>query len=471
VLLKLCPSFGRVLDERNSFVDREQVLRAVVEAVESADAANFAQVAKSAHPADIATVLAELRPAHVHKLLATLPVDDRGHLFGYLDVTTQIAAIERFSRSDLAELVLHMSSDERADLFKALREEQRESLLPALAQIEREDIRELALYPEGTVGSVMTSDYATIMPHLSASEAIGHLRQMAPDTETIYQAYVVDEARKLVGTVSLKDLIIANPQVGVDEFMDRAPIFVRAEAPREEAARLISKYDLIALPVVDGGDMLVGIVTYDDAMDVAEAEATEDFNKLGAVEELPAGFRTASVSLLYRKRVYWLVVLVFGNLVSGAAIAYFEDTIAAHLTLIFFLPLLIASSGNAGAQSATLMVRSLATGEVVLKDWTGMLLRELAVATMLGATMALAVYGIGLWRGGTQIALLVAFTMMLVVVVGSMIGMLLPVILNHFKLDPATSSAPLITSIADGVGVILYFTLATALLELPGLAT
>lgn len=452
-------------------MDREQVLMTLRAAAASTDEAVFPKIARSAHPADIAAVLEELEPERVRDLLSTMPIRDRAASFGYLNAKTQFSVAECFSRSDLAELFLHMSSDERADLFKGLDEEQREAFLPALAQLEREDIRKLALYPEGTVGAVMTSDYATLLPHLSAPEAIEHLRQIAPDTETIYQAYVVNENRKLVGTVSLKDLIIASPQALINEFMDSDPIAVRAEAPREDAARLISRYDLIALPVIDSGGMLVGIVTYDDAMDVAEAEATADFNKVGGVEELPIGLRAAPFGVLYRKRVFWLVVLVFGNLVSGAGIAYFEDTIAAHLALIFFLPLLIASSGNAGAQSATLMVRALATGDVVLKDWTGMLLRELAVAALLGATMALAVAGIGFWRGGSQIALIVTLTMLVVVIAGSIVGMTLPFLLSRFSLDPAASSAPLITSIADGVGVIVYFTLATVMLGLPAPST
>jgi magnesium transporter len=448
-------------------MDRTQVLLALRAAVSSADAARFNLIAKSTHPADIAAALTEVDPDSVHALLGSLPVHTRAELFGYLEPHVQYELAGRFSRSELTELFLHMSSDERADLFKQLDEDRRESFLPALAQVEREDIRTLARYPEGTVGAVMTSDYATVGPELSAIGAIEHLRNVAPDTETIYQAYVIDDQRELVGSVSLKDLIISAPQTHVAEFMNRVPVFVRAEAPREQAARLISKYDLIALPVVDAGNKLVGIVTYDDAMDVAEAEATEDFSKAGAVEQLPVTLKEATVGLLYRKRVFWLVVLVFGNLASGAAIAYFEDTIAAHIALVFFLPLLIASSGNAGAQSATLIVRALATGDVVLKDWTRMLSRELAVAAMLGSTMAVAVWGIGLWRGGTQIAVLVALTMLLVVIAGSMIGMLLPFVLNRFNLDPAASSAPLITSIADGVGVIVYFVLASALLEMP----
>jgi magnesium transporter len=445
-------------------MDRDHVLRALRSAVAAADEPAFVRIAESAHPADVASELKELEPRRVRGLLWRLSIGSRAAILGYLDTETQVAVAECLSRSELAELFLHMSSDERADLFKGLQEEQREAFLPALAQVEREDIRRLAFYAEGTVGAVMTSDYATLPPGLSAREAIEHLRQIAPDAETIYQAYVVDETRKLVGTVSLKDLILASPQGLVRQLMDPDPIDVRAEAPQEDAARLISRYDLIALPVVDGQRRLVGIVTYDDAMDVAEARATADFNKVGAVEELPTGLKEAPLHVLYAKRVFWLVALVFGNLVSGAGIAYFQDTIATHLALIFFLPLLIASSGNAGAQSATLMVRAIATGDVVLKDWARMLLRELAVAALLGATMAVAVAGIALWRSGPQIAWVVTLTMMLVVLAGSVVGMSLPFLLSRFKLDPAASSAPLITSIADGVGVIVYFTLATSML-------
>ncbi|HVL36020.1 MAG TPA: magnesium transporter [Burkholderiales bacterium] len=314
--------------------------------------------------------------------------------------------------------------------------------------------------------SLHLADLAALVSELPPEAGPGLLALLpaAPDAETIYQAYVIDEDRRLVGTVSLKDLILAAPQARVAELMHREPIAVRADAPREDAARLVAKYDLIALPALDAGGRLVGIVTYDDAMDVAEAEATEDFGKVGAVEQLAVSLKDASFGLLYRKRVFWLLVLVFGNLFTGAGIAYFEDTIAAYVALVFFLPLLIDSSGNAGSQSATLMVRALATGEVVLKDWAGMLGRELVVAALLGATMALAVSWLGLWRGGAEIALVVSLTMLLVVIVGSLVGMSLPFVLSRLKLDPATASAPLITSIADAAGVILYFAIATTLL-------
>ncbi|CAM2752333.1 magnesium transporter [Vibrio ordalii] len=243
-------------------------------------------------------------------------------------------------------------------------------------------------------------------------------------------------------------------------------MFVRADEDQECAAQAISKYDLLAVPVFDEQFRLVGIVTYDDAMDVAEQQADMDFHKVAAVG-FTGNLKEASVWLMYKKRVFWLVLLVFGNLFSGAGIAYFEETIQTYVALVFFLPLLIDSGGNAGSQSATLMVRALATGEVVMKDWLSMLVRELGIAALLGATMAIAVSLLGFWRGGSDIAFVVAVTMQIVVIIGCIVGMLLPFILNKFKLDPASASAPLITTIADSIGVIIYFSVATMVLDFP----
>jgi magnesium transporter len=445
----------------------QEVIFSVRDALATRDSRTFATLERHAHPADIATALSELPVENQSLLLSLASPPARATIFGYLSSELQVEIAERFDRKQLAELFLHMSADERADLYNRLPEERRESFMPALAQVEREDIRRLAAYPEKTVGAVMTSDYATLHPELTARDAIDELRRIAPDTETIYQAYVIDQDRRLIGTVSLRELILAAPDARIGDLMQTDPVFARADAPREEAARLVAKYDLLALPVINGGDMLVGIVTYDDAMDVEQAETDIDFRKIGAVSELGKGLKEASIALLYRKRVFWLVLLVFGNLFSGAGIAYFEDTILAYVALVFFLPLLVDSGGNAGAQSATLMVRALATGDVVIKDWASMLLRELIVAGLLGATMALAVSGLGIWRGGPEIALVVALSMQIVVIVGSVIGMSLPFLLSRTKLDPATASAPLITSIADGTGVLIYFAIATTVLGLP----
>ena len=310
----------------------------------------------------------------------------------------------------------------------------------------------------------MTSDYATLAPELTSRDAIEVLRREAPDKETIYRAYVLDRDRRLVGAIRLQDLILAAADASVADLMEREPLAVALDEDQEDVARKIGRYDILALPVVDADGRLVGIVTHDDAHDALQEETTEDFHRIGTVGKLTQGIRDAGVGILYRKRILWLILLIFGNLFSGAGIAYFEEMIVTYVSLVFFLPLLIDSSGNAGSQAATLVVRALATGDVTLKDWGQLIGRELLVALALGATMGLAIAPIGVARGGPAIALVVAVTMVLVVLVGSLTGMSLPFLLSRLRLDPATASAPLVTTIADAIGVVLYFSIAAAFL-------
>ncbi|WP_029007233.1 magnesium transporter [Azospirillum halopraeferens] len=447
-----------------SAVDYRLLHRAVQDCLAKGDRDSVTAFFEEQHPADTANFLGGLEQQEICAILRVLPLDVRAEVFGYFPDALQGDLARCLGRAELAELVGEMSADERADLFNRLSEEQREALLPALAQAEREDIRRLAGYAEGTVGAVMTSEYATLAPDLTARAAIDKLRLEAPAKETIYRAYVIDADRRLVGAVRLADLILAGPEERVEALMERATHAVRVDDDQEVAARRIARYDVLALPVVDADGRIVGIVTHDDAMDVAEQEATEDFHKHGTVANLTTSLKDATIALLYRKRVFWLVILVFGNLFSGAGIAAFEDLIAANVALVFFLPLLIDSGGNAGSQSATLMVRALATGDVHLRDWGRMLGREAMVAGLLGLTMAVAVSAIGLVRGGPEIALIVSTTMVIIVLVGSLVGMSLPFLLSRFKLDPASASAPLITSISDASGVLIYFAIATTVL-------
>lgn len=437
---------------------------ALAAAVADGDREHLRTLLAGLHPADLTAALDDRAPDEVWEVLSELSADDRAEAFGYLEPERQIELAQTLDRRQLAHVFRYMSADERVDLFQRLSPEQQDELLPSLAQAERDDIRRLAVYEEGTAGAVMTSEYATLAPELTASEAIERLRREAPDKETIYQAFVIDGQRRLLGTVSLRDLIVARGSARVSELMTTEVITLPVSADRDEAATLISRYDLIALPIVDAAERLVGIVTYDDAMDVAEAEATEDFDRIGAVNTLETSVRAADIQLLYRKRIAWLVILVFANALSGTGIAAFEETISAHVALVFFLPLLIASSGNAGAQAATLTVRALAIGDVQLSDWGRMLARELCVALLLGITMALAVSLLGIVRGGPEIAMVAAITMVAVVVIGSLIGMSLPFVLERFRLDPATASAPLVTSLADICGVVIYFSIASRLL-------
>ncbi len=423
------------------------------------------EAAESLHPADLAALLERRDPPAAWAVLDGLPVGRQAEVLGYLRPETQVALAADASPRRLASLVTAMDADERADLWARLPAAVREALTPALAVTEREDIRRLAAYPAGTAGAVMTSEYAVLAPQMTAREAMHALRGQAASKETIAVAYVLSPDRRLLGAVSLEELVVAPPAATIAELMRRQPPAVTATEPAPDAARLLARYDLAAVPVLDAGGAMVGIVTADDAIDVAEAEATEDFQKAGGTGGPAADLGRADVGLLYRKRAGWLVTLVFANILSGAGIAAFEDTIAANLALVFFLPLLIASAGNAGSQAATLTVRALATGEVRLADWGRLLGREVLVALALGATMAVAVAAIGFWRDGAAVAMVVATTMVVVVLAGSLVGLSLPFLLDRLRLDPASASAPLVTSIADIAGVLIYFSIAAAFLS------
>jgi magnesium transporter len=461
--------FASAAGSEGTTFDADIVARAIRDCLRENDFESVKIFLGDQHPADIAHIIDALPREEAGQTFRLLPLEGRARVLGYLDMDVQVDFAHALGRREFADIVTEMSSDERADLFNRLSPEKQEALLPALAQAEREDIRRLASYAEGTVGALMTSDYAMLTPDISAREALDRLRLQAPDKETIYRAYVVDPERRLIGSVRLQELILASPGTSIADLMERNTRSVLVSDDQEVAAREIAKYDVLALPVVDGDGHLVGIVTHDDAMDVVEQEATEDFHKHGTVGTIVTSLKDASIGLLYRKRITWLVLLVFGNLFSGAGIAYYEDTIAAYVALVFFLPLLIGSGGNAGSQASTLMVRALATGDVWLRDWASLLGREVLVAAALGGTMAVAVSAIGLVRGGPEIAFVVAASMVMIVMVGSIIGMSLPFLFSRFNMDPAAASAPLVTVIADAVGVIIYFSIATTILDIPGM--
>jgi len=398
-------------------------------------------------------------------LFQKLPMALRAKVLGYINSDDQVTLTQATPLAELAELATEMPSDERADFFNLLDESRQQLLIKLLGHQDREDLTSLLAFEEGTAGALMNTDYAVFESGISAGSAIDILRATATDKETIYQTYVVDEHHTLIGVVSLRRLIIAPPDTIIDSLIASGLVFAYTSTSQDEVARLITKYDLLALPVLNADNRLLGIITYDDAMDVIEEEATEDIHKGGSVSNLDNGINSASPFSLYRSRIQWLVILVFANIFTGAGIAHFEELIGAHLALLFFMPLLVASAGNAGAQSATLVVRGIATGDVVNRDWLKLFKKELVVASALGLTMAITVWTVGVFRTELAIATIVAITMVAVVLAGGLIGILLPLLLNRLGIDPAAASIPLITTIADVSGVLIYFTIATAILS------
>jgi len=408
---------------------------------------------------EIADRLTELDKPDRVLLFRALARPQAAAAFAHLEPQWRRTLLEDLTDDETRELLAGLPPDDRTQLLEELPGQVTQRLLNLLSPEDLKEARWLLGYPAESVGRLMTPDYVAVRPEWTIEQALAHIRAKGKDSETINVVYVVDQEWRLLDDIELRRLILAAPGTRVEEIMDHAFVTVPAHADREEAVLLMLRYDLIALPVVDSDGVLLGIVTVDDILDVAEEEATEDFHRVGSVAPLRTSLKEATVGYLYRRRILWLLALVVVNIFSGAGIAAFSDTIAASVALVFFLPLLIGSGGNAGAQSATLMVRALATGDVGMRDWLRMLGKELAVSGALGITMAVAASLIGIVRA-PEVTLVVASTMFVIVIVGSLMGMSMPFLLTRLGFDPATASAPLITSLADIVGVIIYFSIA-----------
>lgn len=415
---------------------------------------------------DIADALSELESIESRvTLFNALPDERQTDTFSYLGDLQQLELINALPTSAGRRILHELLPDDRTAFLESLSADDLESHLKLLGPEDLKQSLNLLGYPEESIGRLMTPRFVSVESHWTVARALDHIRHEADRGETVNFVFVTDERDRLVDAVRLKDLILARQDRSVEDVMDGEYYSVLASADREEAVQVIQRYDLSTLAVTDRQGVLLGIVTVDDIMDVAEEEITEDFQKLGAAGVLNVSLKEASPGLLYRKRIGWLMVLVVMNLIGGAAIAAFEHTIQSAILLVFFLPLVIGTGGNAGAQAATLMVRALATGDVQLKDWFKLWGKELGVAVGLGVSLALIVSLVGLYKGGTTIALVVAISMIAVVVFGSMMGMVMPFILTRFKLDPATASVPLITSIADIGGILIYLSTASLLLS------
>jgi len=440
------------------------------------DVAAICAFAEDQHPANLAESIQELPPGELSALLRYLAPRLRGEVFSYLPPDEQVALAGRFKRQELAELVTHMSPDERADLVKRLPEATLDSLWPGLAQAEREDIRALTAYPEGTAGAVMTSDYVTLFPDLTVREALEKIRREAPDRETVYYAYVVGVGRSLLGFVSLKDLILAKPVVLVRDLMHEDPIRSAADEDQEAVARKIEKFDLLAVPVVNDQGALVGIVTHDDAFDILRQEQTEDIERLMAI----SGRHQAGVYLKtspwvhFQNRAYWIVGLAALGLASGLIIHGFESSLVNLMILALYMPMVADTGGNTGSQSATVVVRALALGEITPRDGLRVLWKEFQIAVLLALVLGFLSWGkvLFLSRGADlpagfsllSIGGAIGLALGLQVVTATVIGALLPLAAARLKFDPAVVASPALTTVVDITGLLIYFTTAKLLL-------
>lgn len=428
------------------------------------------------HPGTVADLISGLEPAETWQVLHLLDPPLRAEIFAFFDLNKQVELATGPSRNDMARLLEEMAPDDRADLVRKLDESLLDEILPLVAKAEREDIRKLAAYEERTAGAVMSTDYAVLRPEMTVSQAIEQLRIQAPSKETIYYIYVVDENRKLIGFVSLKDLITAKPVQIVQDIMHTDTIHARVHDDQEVVARLIEKYDLIAVPIVDENGVLVGIVTHDDAIDIIRQEQTEDLEKLMAISgshEIADYLRTPWWKH-FSKRVYWIVGLAVLGLFSGMIIHSFENTLMNMLILALYMPMVADTGGNTGSQSATVIVRALALGQVRPRDFLKILSKELQISAGLAVVLGGLSFGkvMFLSRGSeiplgyslSKIAIAIAVALGLQVITATLIGAGLPLLAARFKHDPAVVASPALTTIVDITGLLIYFSTAKILL-------
>jgi magnesium transporter len=416
------------------------------------------------HPAVVAEVIDELEPAELWRALVSCDAELQAEIFGFFEPRLQIAIVEVADRKRLSRLIEEMAPDDRVDVLELLDDEKVESLLPLMAQAERADIRKLLSYPDGSAGSIMTTEYASLPEEITVSEALDQLRIQAPDSETIYYIYILDEGRRLDGIVSLSELIQAKRSATLSEIMHRDVLSVRVDDDEEFVARELARYDFLAIPIVDNLHRLVGIVTLDDALDVLEEEATEDAQMQAAIQPLDESYMTTPFFVLAQKRGVWLVILLAAAFLTAWVMQGYEELQRSYVWMAAFIPLVLASGGNAGSQSATLIIREMATSEMDYRDKYFIVTRELRMALTLGAALMALSFGVAICMVPLAEAIVVAVTVLIMVIFGTTAGALLPILFKRLGMDPALMSNPLIAALVDVLGVIIYFSTAIALL-------
>jgi magnesium transporter len=406
---------------------------------------------------------------------ATLNRTDAEELFLNLSSAEQLELICEGNNLEIRSWLRLLAPDDAADLIQEVDNDKREEYLSLLDPQTKREVSALLAYAEDKAGGLMNSRFIRLRPNMLVDEAISYIRiQAKTQVETVYYSYVLDSEQKLVGVVSFRELFASSSNKRIEEIMHSDIVKISVDLDQEHIGQIFSKQDLMALPVIDNDNKMVGIVTFDDIAQAVQEEATEDIHKIGAVETLDAPYLQISLKEMIKKRAGWLLILFIGEMFTASALGYFEDEIQRAVVLSMFLPLIISSGGNSGSQASTLIVRAMALGEVRLKDWWRVFVREVATGLVLGCILGLiGMLRIYFWPWREQmygnhyalVAVTVACSVVGVVLWGTISGSMLPFILRRFKLDPASASAPAVATIVDVTGLIIYFTAASLILK------
>jgi magnesium transporter len=452
-----------------------QLLRPeIISLIEERKLSTLKEVLSDWSPADIAELISELTENEQAVVFRVLPYDLAADTFEYMEFDMQVTLLKAMGKEEVASILNEMSPDDRTALLEDLPSSAARQLMMMLSAEERQIARTLLGYPEDSVGRLMTPDYLAVKPEWTIEGVLDYIRKNGNDKETINNLYVINEKGKLIDDVRIREILLAELNLRVLDLMDENYTALNVYDDQETAVEIFKKYDRIALPVVDSFGVLLGIVTVDDVLDVAEEEATEDIHKLGGVTALEEAYSSISLFEMIKKRGGWLALLFVGEMFTATAMGLFENQISKAVVLSLFIPLIISSGGNSGSQASTLVIRALSLGEISLKDWFFVMRREIISGVILGVILAIIGFlRISIWQATSDvygahwflIGLTVSIALVGVVLWGTLSGSMLPFILKKLGADPATSSAPLVATIVDVVGLIIYFMVAIFILS------
>ena len=425
-------------------------------------------------PTDLATLINQVSEKERVIIFRLLKQDIATDTFEFLEVEQQIELIKAMGNGEVASILNEMAPDDRTALFEELPSSAVKQLVRMLSAEERKVAQTLLGYPEDSVGRLMTPDYIAVKSGWTISEAIKYIRENGEDSETLNIIFVVDEKGKLIDDLKIRELILAKPESRISDLMDKNFVALHVIDDQETAVAVFKQYDRIALPVVDKNSLLLGIVTVDDVLDVAEEEATEDIQKIGGLTALEESYKSIPLLKMLKKRAGWLSLLFIGEMFTATAMSYFEIEISKAVVLALFVPLIISSGGNSGSQASTLVIRALSIGEITLKDWFFIMKREIFSGLILGGILGVIGFvRIFAWQMMSNIyglhwlliGITVTISLLGVVLWGTLAGSMLPLILKKLNFDPATASAPLVATLVDVTGLVIYFSVAILILS------
>ncbi|MFO7664935.1 MAG: magnesium transporter [Chloroflexota bacterium] len=447
------------------YMNLEDILVKVRSSLENDDIAGAVAAIEALRAPDQADLFNELEDDEQAALLPRLDPEDSADILEELDDEEAARIVASLPRDTIVRIIDEMEPDEVADLLGELKPQDQEYVLNQLE--DQAEVRPLLLHPEDTAGGLMTSEFLALGRRMSVEEALAAFLSWKPDAEELYDIYVVDRVGRLIGETTTRHLLREDPQKLLVDIVDTDVLSVPLGTDQEECARIMSRYDLVSLPVVDSQGVLVGVITIDDVVDVLEEETTEDFQRFGASQPLDRPYLETSPFTIFRKRIGWLLLLFLTGTLTGSVLQLFEDQLQAVVTLAIFIPLLIGTGGNAGSQTTTTIIRALAVNDIDRRDFLTPLFHELGVGVLLGIVMAVVAYIRAItWNTGTPVALTVSVSIFALVVWANGLGSILPIIVYRAGLDPTVVSGPAMSTLVDTTGLLIYFVIAGILLSL-----